>query len=372
MRIRDRAFQGIFARTFVYNILFEDAEVDEQWLGIDEDATVLSITGAGCGVAGLLSRRPRQIDAVDLNRHHLALAALKCTAAVHTTSYGDFYDLLGRGWSPDPQQRLRALTASLPPWLAAYWRGHSRRFDRSLYLHGLTADLLARVRRNAGITVEWARAMAGLSVEQRVDRLRQTLAPLDTRRTRALLGSPLTLVALGINDTQRDRLVRTESRGIVDFFVEHLTRVMHTDLATNWFFWWAAAGQFDHDNPLAVPPYLRRDRWEQSRGAPTRIRYRHTNVFAALADAGPATWSHYTLCDAPDWMPLERQRTLFREIRRTGRPGAIVLLRSVDADDPVERAGAGRWLEKLPCSDDATAADRSRQYRQVNLYRLSA
>src|SRR5262245_22378454 len=122
MRIRDRAFQGIFARTFVYNILFEDAEVDERWLEVGEDATVLSITGAGCGVAGLLSRRPRRIDAVDLNRHHLALTALKCAAATHAASYGDFYDLVGRGWSPAPRDRIRSLCGALPPWIAAYWQ----------------------------------------------------------------------------------------------------------------------------------------------------------------------------------------------------------------------------------------------------------
>lgn len=42
MGLRDRAFQNVFARTFVYNVLFEDAEIDERWLGIDEDSTVLA------------------------------------------------------------------------------------------------------------------------------------------------------------------------------------------------------------------------------------------------------------------------------------------------------------------------------------------
>jgi S-adenosylmethionine-diacylglycerol 3-amino-3-carboxypropyl transferase len=103
--VRDRAFQRVFANTFVYNILFEDAEVDETLLDLGPDATVLSISGAGCGVAGMVSRQPRSIDAVDINHHHLALTALKCAAAVHSESYTDFYDLLGRGWSPDPQRR---------------------------------------------------------------------------------------------------------------------------------------------------------------------------------------------------------------------------------------------------------------------------
>lgn len=370
MGVRDRAFQTVFAKTFVYNILFEDAEVDEQWLGVDADSTVLSITGAGCGVAGLVSRRPRRIDAVDINRHHLALTALKCAGAQQMEDHGDFYDLFGRGWSPEPAARIEALTRSLPPWIAAYWRRHGDRFERSVYLRGLTATMLADLRRRAGIGVEWTRELVGMSVEERIRVLHRTLARLDNPWLRALLDSPLQLVALGINFQQRDRLVSTERQTMADFFVTHLTRVMHTDLTRNWFFWYAAAGQFDHQTPDAVPPYLRRDRWERSVGAPTDIRYRHGDLFALLAEHGPETWSHYTLCDAVDWMPPAVQERLFAEIRRTARPGATVLLRSVDVDDPVVSTRADLFLERLPCSDAATLADRTRQYRQVNFYRV--
>ena len=38
MRIRDYAFQSVFRRMFVYNILFEDSEVDEQYLELDADS----------------------------------------------------------------------------------------------------------------------------------------------------------------------------------------------------------------------------------------------------------------------------------------------------------------------------------------------
>ncbi len=373
MRIRDWAFQRIFSRTFVYNILFEDAEVDERLLDLSTDATVLSITGAGCGVAGMLSRHPRRIDAVDINRHHLALTAVKCAAATDSESYTDFYDLLGRGWSPDPRGRLSALCRTLPSWIGAYWSAHAARFERSLYLRGLTASMLAHVRRRAMIGLEWARALTAMTPEQRLAALHEAIAPLDRKWFRSVLDTPVSLMALGINYTQRDRLVVAEGAPTLpDLFVSHLTRVMHTDLATNWFFWWAAAGQFDHDNPEAVPPYLRRDRFERSRAAPTAVRYRHGNVFDVLAEARRDTWSHFTMCDAVDWMTPDAQRHLFREIRRTGRPGALVLLRSVEADDPVASSRASGWLVKLPISEDATLADRSRQYRQVNLYRLSA
>jgi S-adenosylmethionine-diacylglycerol 3-amino-3-carboxypropyl transferase len=372
VRFRDLAFQRVFARSFVYNILFEDAEVDERYLGINEDSTVLSITGAGCGVAGMVSRRPRSLDAVDLNRHHLALAALKATAAQHMTSYEDFYDLLGRGWSPDPNVRMASLRHALPAWAATYWDRHADRFSASLYLEGLTARMLSAVRRRAGIDVQWTRELCALPVEERVRRVREVLAPINTPLARAILASPLQLLALGINFQQRDRLVSTEQLPMADYFVEHLTRVMDTDLTHNWFFWYAAGGQFNHASQDAVPPYLRRDRWERSLGAPTKMTFQNRNLFDVLKAAGPRTWSHYTLCDAVDWMPAPIQRELFQEIRRTARPGAVVLLRSVEHADPVVTVGADAWMTKRATSADASRADRTRQYRQVNFYEVSA
>ena len=370
MGLRDRAFQRIFSRTFVYNILFEDSEVDERYLGLNEDSTVLSITGAGCGVAGMVSARPRRIDAVDINRHHLALATLKMTAAQRMEHYDDFYDLLARGWSPEPDQHIRPLTRHMPSWVGTYWKRHAHRFEQSLYLEGLTAKMLGTLRRQMGMGVEWARTLCAMPVDDRIAHLHDKLDGVNNPVTRMILSSPLQLVALGINFQQRDRLVAAEQQGMVDYFITHLTRVMETDLWKNWFFWYAAAGTFNHRDADAVPPYLRRDRWEKSIGAPTDIRVRHGNLFDALEEGGPETWSHYTMCDAVDWMPPEVQRRLFDEIKRTARPDAIVMLRSVEDDDPVEAVGADAFMEKLDHSAEASLADRSRQYRQVNFYRV--
>ena len=117
VQLRDNAFQKAFSRLFVYNILFEDSEVDERFLGVNEDSSVLGISGAGCGMAGLISGRPRRVDTVDINRHHLALTALKVTAAQRMRSYSEFYDLFGRGWSVAPKQAIPQLTDHLPRWI---------------------------------------------------------------------------------------------------------------------------------------------------------------------------------------------------------------------------------------------------------------
>ncbi|GAB4212709.1 MAG: hypothetical protein OHK0013_35810 [Sandaracinaceae bacterium] len=102
-------FRSTFQRLFVYNILFEDSEVDEALLDLDERSRVLSITGAGCGVAAMIARRREAIDAVDINPHHLALAALKsrprvgCPATAPSTTCSVEAGIP----TPDPCSRAR-------------------------------------------------------------------------------------------------------------------------------------------------------------------------------------------------------------------------------------------------------------------------
>ncbi len=378
MAVRDRAFQKVFANTFVYNILFEDAEVDERFLELDEDSTVLGITGAGCGFAGMMARRPKRIDAVDINKHHLALAALKMEASRSIDDFGTFYDLFGRGWSPEPDNTVRPVVANLPDWMQKYWKTRAkRRFRKTLYHEGLTAKMLVAMRKRVGMDVTWVRETAAKSEAERVAALVEIVEPLRASfPVRAALRSPAQLLALGINFEQRDRIVETEQQDMVDFFVAHLMRVMRTDLWTNWVAWFAAAGQFNHARPDAVPPYLRQDRWETAQDAPTDISFHNTNLFDILGAAGKHTWSHYTLCDAVDWMDERTQKRLLEEILRTSRDGAIVLWRSVEEEGRFgtlpERLGYADRFERVPGSEVAHELDRTRMYRQVNFFRVAA
>ena len=372
-QVRDIAFQRIFTGLFVYNILFEDSELDDRFLGIDEDSDVLSITGAGCGVATMVSRRPRRMDAVDINKHHLALAALKMTAAQRLPDYETFYSLMGRGMHPDPKKTVGTVADHLPRWMQRYWSRHWSRFARSLYLEGLTSKMLTGMRRMTGVDASWLISLMDQPVEVRQQAIDDAITPVLKRPlVKMLMGSPVQLLALGVNYQQRDRILETEEDAtIVDFFVSHLKRLAATDLATNWFVWWATTGAFNHDRSDAVPPYLRPERHEVSFGAPTQMNFHRGNIFDRLDAAGPKTWSHYTLCDAPDWMPDRVQRNLLDEIFRTSRDGAIVLTRSVQDESFIDRIDGGKRFQLMEeASRISTMEDRSRQYRRVDFYRV--
>jgi S-adenosylmethionine-diacylglycerol 3-amino-3-carboxypropyl transferase len=187
----------------------------------------------------------------------------------------------------------------------------------------------------------------------------------------AVLRSPLCLLALGVNYAQRDRILSAERVDFIAFLVKHLRKVASTDLARNWFAWFSFAGRFDTEDQEALPPYLRRDRHQRSLTSPTVVRYHHRNIFDVLEEASPRTWSHFSLCDAPDWMAESAQRKLLLAILRTSRDGGVLQYRSVEPASIVRRLGLERHFQRLQiASRQATELDRTCQYRSVNLYRI--
>jgi S-adenosylmethionine-diacylglycerol 3-amino-3-carboxypropyl transferase len=151
----------------------------------------------------------------------------------------------------------------------------------------------------------------------------------------------------------------------------HLARVAETDLERNWFAWHAVAGAFNHECVDAVPPFLRKDHHGSSFGAKTKVRFHHRNIIDVLRGAGRRTWTHYTLCDAPDWMPHDVQSRLLREILRTSEDGAVFLHRSVEGSLLPELHGVDRHFRLMKdATEVATRLDRTRQFRRVAFYRI--
>ncbi|MEO1483328.1 MAG: DUF3419 family protein [Myxococcota bacterium] len=375
MAFRDLAFQRTFSKMFVYNVLYEDSEQDDRFLQLNQDSSVLSISGAGCGIAGMLAHHPRTIDAVDVNKHHLAITGLKVSASQNTRNHEELYDLFGRGSTDQPKRVVGNLAQYLPAWMETYWSAKWKRFRKSFYQTGLTAQMMRYIREQSELNIQWLRSMASQeNMEARYRMVEDAFRPVFERPwVKWALESPLQLLALGVNFEQRDRMLDTEGLPTCsDFFMMYLKRLAETDLETNWFIWLGLTGQFNHENEKAVPPYLRQEHHARASESPTRVRFHNRNIFDHLEEAQPNTWSHYTLCDAPDWMNEATQKRLINQIRRTGRDGAIILTRSVETDSFIDRIDGGKNFRRLDeASDIASQLDRSKLYRRVDFHQLA-
>jgi S-adenosylmethionine-diacylglycerol 3-amino-3-carboxypropyl transferase len=252
-----------------------------------------------------------------------------------------------------------------------FWLGRQQMFTVGLYQYGLLAQLFRVLRAVAGTDAAWLRRRVRESVEQRVRMTVQLVGSvIRSRVLAATCNSPILLAAQGINFLQRDRNVRASgARSMADVVVDFMARVATTDLERNWIVWYAIAGHFNHDQIEAVPPFLRPDRFERSRDAPTDVRFRPQNIFHVLGEAKPGTWSHYNFSDVIDWMPEAAQRRLLLEAHRTSQPRARLVYRSVEDACLVERLGlADKWRMIEPATTRGSAEERSRLYRRTNFY----
>jgi S-adenosylmethionine-diacylglycerol 3-amino-3-carboxypropyl transferase len=372
-RVADRAFAATFKHIFTFSLLYEDSEVDNRVLGLDSRSRVLAVSGAGCGVAGLLAAHPERIDAIDTNPHHLALTALKVAAARRVKSHAEFYQLLGRGRHGDPERTLRPLMRDLPEWVGRYWSANHRHFRRNLYAEGLVGNFQLWFRRTVGFDADFLRTLQKLPLADRLARLSPILTSIQhSRLMRTLVNTPLFLLGIGVNFEQRQRNLRANRAAtMMDVVIARFERLAQTDLETNWFVWMCLTGGFNHDHPEAVPPYLRAESHRRSLVAPTQVGFHRESLQRMLAHATPGQWSHFSLCDVMDWMPAEAQRQLLQRIAHVGGPSAVVLTRSVEDECVVDRVGLTNLYERVePASSQASEQERTRLYGRVNVYRV--
>lgn len=365
-------FQKMFSSIFVYNILYEDSEQDEKYFGIDENSQLLAISGAGCGAAAHVAARPRRMDLVDMNYHHLALTALKIQSMSRSSSYDQFYEMFGRGYCERSQSTIGQLLKDSPAWIQDYWVRNHGYFKKNFYAEGMTAKLSQYLRKTAGLEKQWLHDIGSLPTEDRKQRVLNDLNPALQKRFKLLSKTVLSNVGLGINKTQKSRLEEQfESTDFLDIVLAHIEKLAETDIARNWFVWHGLFGEFNHELEDSLPPWVRRDRFENAQDYDGSTHFHRRNLFQVLESAGSQTWTHYSLLDMPDWLSEAEQANLAKEILRTSRDGAMVLYRSVTEDNWLSRYEQGkRFHYQEEDSAAASEGDRSCLYSHVRFYRV--
>ncbi|MEX2571694.1 MAG: DUF3419 family protein [Gemmatimonadota bacterium] len=370
----DRLYEAIFSRILVYTILFEDNEPDLAFLSLSEGDRVLSIGGAGCGIAAMLADSPARIDVVDINAKHLAITGLKVSAARSLAPYEELHDLFATGRHSRPQAIVARLSHGLPPALRHFWVDGWKLFQDDFYSHGLYTRNLNIVRRFWPITPDYLKQLNKLAPEQRASEVATLLSDC-LRRNKllaALIRSPLSILAAGINYTQRERNLRAVGADdVVDGVIDYASRLAHTDIEENWIAWHIATGRFNAERPLALPVYLRPQTHERSLGSSTSVHFWRTSLLARLQREPTERWTHFCLSDVVDWLSDGDRTALLMAIHRAAAPGARVVCRTVEDSTIIDELGlSSRFRLVEPESTEASRVERSRLYRRVNFYEV--
>jgi S-adenosylmethionine-diacylglycerol 3-amino-3-carboxypropyl transferase len=380
----ERLFERLF-RGLVYTQIWEDPEVDLEALALQPDCHIVAIASGGCNVLSYLTGDPARITAVDLSSAHVALNRLKLVSANRLPSWEVFYRFFG---AADDEANVAAYDRLIAPHLdsqsRAYWEGRSlhqlgrRRisiFARNAYRHGVLGRFI-------GVTHALCRAygvnLGELLVARTLEEQRlffeTTLAPLfDKRAVRWATANRLSLYGLGIPPAQYEALAGgSDMRHVLRARLERLTCGFSLD--DNYFAWQAFGRSYAANASGPLPPYLRREHFDEVRARVDRVEVLNRSITEYLAGCADASRDRYVLLDAQDWMTDSQLNALWREITRTARPGARVIFRT--AAEPsllpgrVDDALLDRWRYEGAQSQALTARDRSAIYGGFHLYVL--
>lgn len=371
MSLQNTVFEKIFANTFVYSILFEDSDVDCRYLNLPDNGRILTIAGAGCGAAALSCFHPQSIDIVDNNLAHLSLTALK-TLAPRYLSYEEFFQLLVIGRTPQARELVARvmLDRQVPEIIRRYQRRYHRIFRRGLYRCGFTNRMTQGLTFASKVNAEWIVEVAHLPVEERLRRVQQDVcATLEMPGIRHLASSPLLLLSLGINFSQKAKIERTEGMSFFEHLKRYLQDMSRTDMMRNWYIWVPLVGQFNHADELAMPPYLRPKMYDLSRQSRAAIRLHHENISAVMQTREDHYWSYINCSDVLDWMDPASQQKFLSLVYAKASPGARVLIRSVEPLDLIEYFSLQNKFQRISdISDNAVREDRTMLYKSINFY----
>ena len=378
----ERLFERLF-RGLVYTQIWEDPEVDLEALALQPDSHIVAIASGGCNVLSYLTGDPVRITVVDLSSAHVALNRLKLVSANRLPSWEVFYRffgaaddeanvaaydrliaphldsqscaLLGRplAASARPSPHLDLCTQCLPP-------------RRARPLHRRHPCALPRLWREPG------RASGRAHLEEQRLFFETTLAPLfDKRAVRWATANRLSLYGLGIPPAQYEALAGgSDMRHVLRARLERLTCGFSLD--DNYFAWQAFGRSYAANASGPLPPYLRREHFDEVRARVDRVEVLNRSITEYLAGCADASRDRYVLLDAQDWMTDAQLNALWREITRTARPGARVIFRT--AAEPsllpgrVDDALLDRWRYEAAQSQALTARDRSAIYGGFHLY----
>jgi S-adenosylmethionine-diacylglycerol 3-amino-3-carboxypropyl transferase len=316
-------------RGIVFNMSWEDPEMDRQAFELRPEHTVISITSAGCNPLNFLCQNPRRLICVDSNPAQTAVLELKL-AAIATLDHETFFDIFA---ARRPARISAVYRSKLRPLIsaraAAFWDDNIWMVHRGLYRFG-KMGLAARIVRMVLPVIGLSRARVDQFFDLRsLDEQREWYEKYARDRlwgpvTRWLCESRWFMYLCGVHPRQFNLV--DGRHGMYDYVRERieyaLTRVPIYD---NYFLSVTGTGRFRGER---VPPYLLAENFETLRRNLDRVLVVN-GWLGPFLDTQPAgSIDRFNLLDIFDWMTPEVFEGTLKSVLRAAAPGARLIYRS--------------------------------------------
>lgn len=359
-------FHGI-----VFNMSWEDPEMDRQAFRLGPDDTIISISSAGCNPLNFLCESPRQLISIDGNPAQNAVLELKL-ATIAALDHEALFDIFA---ARRPARVLEVYRPHLRPRLSArareFWDKNLWMAARGIYNYGkmgwavrLVRFILPRLGVSPRLTEQFFELRSLAEQKRMYDR--HVADKLWGPVTRWLCESNWFMYLCGVHPSQ---LKLVDGRhGIYDFVRERIEYVLtRVPIYDNYFLSVTVTGKF---RGLRVPPYLLPENFDTLRANLARVRVVNGWLGPYLDSLPPGAIDKFNLLDIMDWM-VNRPGLLestWKSILRAAAPGATVIYRSGSYRFPPPDFAASRLVANEELARRLFAIDRSATYGSFYIF----
>jgi S-adenosylmethionine-diacylglycerol 3-amino-3-carboxypropyl transferase len=359
-------FHGI-----VFNMSWEDPEMDRRAFNLTDRDTVISITSAGCNPLNFLCQSPRKLIAIDGNPAQNAVLELKL-AAIATLDHGAFFDIFAARRPARASQVYRShLRPRLSPRAREFWDKNLWMAHRGLYEFG-KMGLATRL-------VRFILPQIGIS-RTRMDRFFElrSLAEQQAwyeRYVRDRLWGPLIqrlcesdwfMYLCGVHPVQLKLI--DKRHGIYDFVRERIEYALtKVPIYDNYFLSITVTGRF---RDYRVPPYLLPQNFETLRRNLSRVTVVNGWLGPYLDSLPAGSITKFNLLDIFDWMPPAVFEATLKSVLRAAAPGATMIYRSGSYRNEPPASILPHLEPHSELARELLAIDRSATYGSFYIYTI--
>lgn len=316
-------FNGI-----VFNMSWEDPEMDRRAFNLTPDDTVISITSAGCNPLNFLCQNPAKLISIDGNPAQTALLELKL-AGIDALNHETFFDIFA---VRNPGRITRVYRSQLRQRISlrarAFWDKNLWKAARGIYQFG-RMGLFCRVLRaylRAFFTPRQIdEFLDSPTLEAQRAWYHKNVAPRFWGKTsQHMVRFRPFLYMAGVHPRQFDLVDgRHDMYAYVKERIEHvLTQVPIRD---NYFLSMTVSGRFRGGH---VPPYLLEENFDALRRNLDRVQVVN-GWLGPFLDTQPAgSINKFNLLDIFDWMTPEQFESTLKSVIHAAAPGATIIYRS--------------------------------------------
>lgn len=312
----------------LYASCWEDPALDRSAFQLDRNATVFTITSGGCNALAFLADDPREVIALDINRHQNHLLELKMSA-FRELSYEALLRFVGVEASKERVMIYRTLLrAGLSEDARVFWDARLQRIEDGLLDYGRFEQYMRLLRRVMTILVGRTKIDQLFALESAEERLRYYETKWSTLRWKLFLRVFLsrTMMSLVFDKAFFAQLSANFSFGK---HFEGRIRFALTELpepARDPFLRYIFLGGYTRS---ALPDYLRPENYEAIRARLERITIVSESCESFFDRLPENRITHFNFTNIFEWMPQTSFEALLRKTIRVAAPGAILTYRNL-------------------------------------------